>query len=291
MNPRALYLVVVLSLFGMVRAAAQDSPATGQTKLLPAATESDIECSGFFSANSFAPDVVLAGGADNDFFDPLRQFAPGDDVYLQTYKGMGPRVGTEFRVVRPASESFLKSWSRPGLGPLYEFGPKRRYPGQGRDLRAMGKPYRDAGRVKVIQSGPNGVVAKVVYACGAINSGDIAIPYQPRPIPTYVPSTTNRFGNSTGVVGVVGALPDNRSVVGEGQIAYITLGRQKNVRPGQRFRIIHEFRFANILLSAPDFPPETVGELVVLWTQEMSSVGMVVFAYRGIDAGDIVQGM
>ena len=42
--------------------------------------------------------------------------------------------------------------------------------------------------------------------------------------------------------------------------------------------------------SPRDFPPETVGELVVLWTEEKSSMGMVVSAYRGIDAGDKVQG-
>ena len=288
MNPRALCLVVLLSLFGVVRATAHQQ--AGETKPLPAAFESDIECSGFFSANPIPKNVVLAGGADNDFFDPLRQFAPGDDVYLQTYKGTGPRIGAEFRLVRPASESFLKAWSQPELGQLYEFGPMKRYPGQGRDLRAMGKPYRDMGRVKVIRSGPNGVVAQVTFACGAINPGDIAIPYLPRPIPTYVPAAINRFGTSTGLAGVVAALPDNRSVVGEGEIAYITLGRQNNVKPGQRFRIIHHFRFANVLLTAPDFPPETVGELVVLWTQEKSSVGIVVSSFRGIDAGDIVEG-
>jgi hypothetical protein len=286
---KALCLVVVFSLFGVARAAAQQSQA-GETTPLPAAFESDIECSGFFSANSIAQDVVVAGGADNDFFDPLRQFAPGEDVYLQTYQGTGPQAGTEFRLVRPASEPFLKAWSRPGLGLLYEFGPTKRYPGQSGDLRAMGLPYRDVGRVKVIRSGPNGVVAEVTYACGAVNSGDIAIPYRPRPIPTYLPSTIDRFGTSSGLVGVVGALPDNRSVVGQGEIAYITLGRQNNVQPGQRFRIIHEFRFANVFLTPPDFPPETVGELVVLWTQEKSSVGIIVSAYRGIDAGDLVQG-
>ena len=289
MNPRALCLVVFFSFFGMGRAAAQQTQARA-TKPLPAASESDIECSGFFSASPIAQDVVLAGGADNDFFDPLHQFAPGDYVYLKPYTGTGPQTGTEFRLVLPASESILKAWSRPGLGRLYEFGSKKRYPGQGGDLRAMGKPYRDVGRVKVIRTGPNGVGAKVMFACGAINPGDIAIPYQPRPIPTYIPAAIDRFGTSTGVVGVVGALPDNRSVVGEGDMAYSSLGRQKSVQPGQRFRIIHEFRFANVLLSAPDFPPETIGELVILWTQEKSSVGIVVSAFRGIDAGDIVQG-
>jgi hypothetical protein len=286
---KALCLVVVLFLFGMVRATAQQSQP-GETKPLPAAFESDIECSGFFSANSIAQDVVLAGGADNDFFDVLHQFVPGDDVYLQTYKGTGPRVGAEFRLVRPASEFFLKAWARPGLGHLYDFGATKRYPGQGRAWREMGQPYRDVGSARVIQSSPKGVVAEVTDACGAVNSGDIAIPYQPRPIPTYLPRAMDRFGTSHGIVGVVGALPDNRSVVGQGEIAYITLGRENNVQPGQRFRIIHQFRSANVLLSAADFPPETVGELVVLWTQEKSSVGIVIFAYRGIAAGDLVQG-
>lgn len=290
MNRKALFLVVVISLFGMVRAMARQ-PQASQTKPLPAATKSDIECSGFFSANSIARNVVLAGGADNDFLDPLHQFVPGDDVYLQTYKGTGPRIGSEFRLVRPASESFLKAWTRIGRGGLYDFGSMKRYPGQGGDLRAMGRPYRDAGRVKVIQSGPNGVVAKVVFACGAINPGDIAIPYLPRPIPTYVPAAINRFGTSTGLAGVVAALQDDQSAAGPGDIAYITLGRQNNVKPGERFRIIHHFRFANVLLRAPDFPPETVGELVVLWTQEKSSVGIVISAFREIDAGDIVEGM
>lgn len=101
----------------------------GATKPLPVAFQAEIECSGFFSASSIAHNVALAGGAGNDFLDPLHQLVPGNYVYLQTHKGAGPQVETEFRVVRPAGESFLKAWSSTGVGRLYEFGSMKRFPG------------------------------------------------------------------------------------------------------------------------------------------------------------------
>jgi len=288
-NRKALWLLIVFPFLAVVCVKAQSNQAI-QTQMRPAASESDIECSGFFSPRPIRDDLQLVNGADNDFFDPLHQFVPGDDVYLWAYVGSGPAIGSEWRLVRPAGENVVQAWGRSGLGGLYGFDYTRHYSGQTANMSAMGMPYEDVGRVKVVKNALNGFVAQVISTCGAINPGDIAIPYEPRPVPTYAPAALDRFGHSSGLRGLIAAMPDNRTIMGTGGIAYINLGQQKNVKPGDHFRILRNLQIGNTSRSAPELPLETVGELVVLWTQAKSSVGVVVSTHRGVDLGDIVEG-
>jgi hypothetical protein len=249
-----------------------------------------MECTGFISATPVPDDVFVAGGADNDFNNRFHAFSTGNYVYLKTERGTGPVVGEELRLVRPESDEMLESWVRAGLGPMPDFGYHDWYAWQGYDIRKLGRPYRDTGRVKVIKLTPQGAVAKVVFACAAVNMGDLALPYSPRPVPTYVPTVRlDRFAllNSK-QTGAITAIRDNAGVGAVGDIVYLNMGRGVT-QPGQKYRIIRVLLPGHTLLVAPTLPNETIGELVVLWTQKKSAVAIIVSALRQIQPGDAVQ--
>lgn len=270
--------------------AQNQAEASGGT--VAAADHSQIECSGYISTAPVAKDLYIDGGADNDFLDTFHAFKAGDYVFLHTQKGTGPLVGQEYRLVRPISDSLKKSLIRGGMGPLPDFGYVDYYPAEGRAIHQLGNPYADIGRVKIIKLTEEGVVAKVEFACTSVHIGDLAIPYESRPIPTFVPTAKpDRFALTNGkLVGSIVAVKNNFESVGDNGIVYLNVGQEENVKPGEKFRVVQELRVPNQgLYVPPTLPEETVGEVVVLWTQEKSSVGVVVRSTRDIDAGDPIQ--
>ncbi len=266
------------------------SPDASSPRPIPAATPGQMECTGFISASPVPDDIFVAGGADNDFNDRWHAFTTGNYVYLKTERGTGPVVGEELRLVRPESDQVFRSWVRPELGPLPDFGYHNWYPWQGYDIRQLGRPYRDTGRIKVIKLTPQGAVAKVLFACTAINAKDIALPYSPRPVPTYVPTVhLDRFALlNSNPVGAITAIRDDAGAGAVGDIVYLNIGKGE-AQPGQKYRIIRVLLPGHTLLVAPRFPKETIGQLVVLWTEKKSAVGIIVSALRQIQPGDAVQ--
>jgi hypothetical protein len=266
--------------------------ANASSEAVPAADHSEIECSGYVSASPVSNALYIDGGPDNDFLDRYHGFATGDHVFLHIFQGTGPAVGQIYRLVRPISETASRTFFRGGMGDMPTFGYISWYPFQNWDIHKLGQPYADIGRVKIIKLTDGGVVAKVIFACVPANIGDLAVPYQPRPIPTYTPAEhPDRFALSNGKkTGTITAVKNNFESVGTGGIVYLNLGQSDNVQAGTRFRAVRVLRLQTPgLLTPPTLPHETVGEIVVLWTQEKSSVGIVVRAIRDIDAGDAVQ--
>ncbi len=273
---RRIFIFVGVFILAVTPGLAQQPEGTPDAAM-PAATYSEIECSGFITPSSVPNDLYVLGGADNDFFEPFRQFAPGEVVFLRSHAREGFAVGAEYRIVRRARELFRSS----------------RYPLQKWSMRSLGQVYEDVGRVKVVGNTPNGVLAQVTFACGPILARDIAIPYQPRGIPTYVPSAQfDRFAPSNGKqLGAISAAANNSGTVRQGSIVYVNLGETDGVHPGQRFRIfrISRDRLERWLLAYPETPRESVGELVILTTQEKSSAAVVVTSVREITLGDGVE--
>lgn len=245
---------------------------------VPAATRSEMDCSGFIAGTPISNDLYVFDGADNDNREPLHQFAlAGSYVYLRSRTGQGFPVGSEYSIVRSAAELMRIKW----------------YAGQGGSVRSLGKAYEDIGRVKVTTVTPFGAVAEVAFACGPVRPGDLAVPFQPRAIPNYTPSAgLDRFALPNGkLVGAITAAADNAPYLGQGLIAYVNLGQEDGVRPGQRFRIFRIFRehVSRGFLTLPETPRETTGELVILSMQERSSVAMVVKSAREISLGDGIE--
>ncbi|MFB3922144.1 MAG: OmpA family protein [Terriglobia bacterium] len=236
-----------------------------------------MNCSGFISGTPLSTDRYVFDGADNDFRATLRQFQSGDFVFLRSRSGASAAVGTEFSIYRSAKELMRIKW----------------YDGQGASVRSLGQPYEDVGRVKVVQNTPYGDIAEVTFACGPIRPGDFAMAYQARTIPQYTPSAKlDRFSPSNGkLAGAITAGVDNAAYFGVGSRAYINLGQSDGVSPGQRFRIFHIIRDSmnSGFKTMPEPPREITGEMVVLSTQEKSSVAMIVNSSREIFLGDGIE--
>jgi hypothetical protein len=259
-----------------VAALAQET-RTPSSASVPAATRSQADCTGFIARPSVSNDLFVVGGADDDLHSVVRSFVTGESVFISSHGGQDFQVGGEYAVVRRAKEIFLT----------------QRYSHQGWDIRGLGKPYEDIGRVKVTHSNPLGTVAQVTFACGPIFPGDLLVPYQPRPIPEYtVGQQLDRFAapDESKQHGMITASLNNYGFVGERNIIYLNLGEDVGIKPGQRFRIIkplppHPTGF----LRRERTPPETVGEAVVLSVQPNSCVAIIVNSFRQISAGDAVE--
>ncbi len=281
--------VFFLASFMPVCAHGQSSEAGGA---MPAADHSQIECSGFLSGSVVPNDLYVDGGADNDFLDVYHAFSKGDYIFLHIHKGSGPTVGQEYRLVRPESLTFAQDVTTPSMGRMPDFGYNDWYPAQGWNMRKYGRPYADTGRVKIVKLTEEGVVAQVEFACGPVHIGDLAIPYEARTIPDFTPTENpDRFATSNGKkVGSILAVKNNFDSVGTGGIVYLDMGQDDHIQPGQKLRVVHVLRIPDSgLFVPPTLPDETVGEVVVLWTKEKSSVGIVVRSLRDIDAGDAIQ--
>jgi len=274
---RRLFAIALVLLFALTIGFAQEQAAESTPlEAIPAATQTQIECSGFIAPESIAKDIVLFNGADNDHFQPLRQFGTGDVVYLRQSGGATVTVGSEYRLVRRAKEQFRTGW----------------YTGQQwLTVASLGRMYEDIGRVKVTRLTDNGAVAEVTFSCGAIYAGDAAIPFQARAIPEYVPTVQwDPYAPANGkLVGTIVAARGNMPLLGTGSLAFVNIGATDGARPGQRYRIFRTFKDRNSLLPHRKTPRETTGELVILTTEQKSSVAIVVNSIREIALRDGVE--
>ena len=289
---RLLIPVGVSLLLGAACAFAQET-RNAQSPPIPAASRTEMDCSGFIAGTPLSEDLYILDGADNDPRTEIRQFSTYEYVYLKSRTGATPAEGSEFSIVRKAKSPLLGGTRPLGDMKLDQLGHISWYPGQMGSIRSLGTMYEDAGRVKVVRVTPLGAIAQVTFACGSIFPGDIAVPYKERPIPDYVPTTDfDRFALPNGkMVGAITAAGGHGGVLGEGSIAFINLGNEDGVTPGQRFRIFHIFR-DNIdrgLKALPEPPREVIGELVVLSADARASVAMVIRSLREISLGDGIE--
>lgn len=290
---------VCLFLFGAAAVCAGQTSAVQDASLpkaVPAATFSDFQCTGFI-AQSPEPDTVqLYNGADDDLFEALHTFTPGDLVYLRSSGGQPFHVGEAFSLVRPDRSAMLNyRWLPSGLeNQIQPFAPN--YKHQMLSIRDLGFPYNNTGLVRVLRVTPQGAIAKVEFACTAINAGDFAVPYVPQPIPEYDPNQTfDPYAPPDGKLQglIVGAAAAD-TFLARGNIAFLNIGQSQGVRPGQRYRIYVIFRH-NVLIGledhkqALDTPRESVGELVILHVQGKASEGIIVDSRREISVGDGVE--
>jgi hypothetical protein len=241
----------------------------------PAASATDINCSGFISGQAVSKDIYLFDGADNDNLGYTRAWMTGEHVFLRSRTG-DIAMGTEYTMVRSASELMRVRW----------------YDGQGASIRSLGKPYETIGRVKVIRTVPEGAIAEVTMACRNLTRDDIAIPVVNRPIPQYTPSALDRYAPANGkLLGAITAGVDNASFFGGGKLAYINLGTSDGVSAGQKFRVFHILRDepGGVWTLPLDGPRQTIGELIVLSPEEKSSVVMITTSIREIKLGDGIE--
>jgi hypothetical protein len=269
LSTKTLSVAVVWFIFPVALALGQQTPLAS---LPPAATPSQADCTGFITASNVPKDIIVLDGADNDLESSIRQFAPSESIYLYSRSNSRFSVGEQFSLLRPAKVLFRTT----------------RYRGEHWSIRGLGKPYEDVGRVQVTHVTPEGALAEVSFACEPIYPGDIAVPYQSRTIPEYGPAKLDRFALLNGKIrGTITAARNNFAALANGDIVYLNFGEQNGARVGQLYRVYYAPPSPGrwTLLVYPPIPRETVGEVVVLSTQEKSAAAIIVNCTREINVG------
>ena len=148
----------ILSLAGVFFLVIAAAALAQQAEPILLAPPSQAECSGFIAGTPVPSEIWVLDGVDNDFHSPVRQFMPGESVFLHTPSGAQLSVGAEYAIVRWAKTHFRNSW----------------FEGQAYQIRSRGTPYEDVGRVRITHLTGQGPVAAVTFACGPIYPGSLS---------------------------------------------------------------------------------------------------------------------
>jgi len=281
---------VLLILFSAVLAGAQQMPTQEGRPAY-----SDVYCSGFITNQILPQTHYVAGGWETPH---ASRFSDREYVYLD---GGGFQEGQQYSIHRMVRD--------PNRWPAFN--------GQKQAIAAVGEMYADVGRVQIVGVRGNIGIAQVVFACDGIAAGDVAVPFQERPVPQLRLTTGvgfDRFAQPNGLLGgrIVGS-KDFDSLVGTGHKVYLNVGSNQGVKPGDYFRAVRDYRIAamnqvdalSYKASVADdtqkkppkfpktrmgeFPRRSLGEMVVLSASPSSATAMVTFALESIEVGDMVE--
>ena len=265
---------------------AQTRPGPSQAAL------STVYCSGFVTDQK-VPDATRLVSAEQSNVKLV--FSRGDYVYINRGQDKGVRVGDRYSVVRAERDPLEVQW----------------FKWQDKLLKAMGTHYVDAGQLRVVNVLPKVAVAEVTLSCNFMERGDIVLPFEERPQPTFKDASTfDHFAPVSGkpVAMVVQAREYNQSA-GQGTTVYVNLGTEKGVKVGDYFRV---FRYQGTLAetapqtkdfqdrlygfgSSPgrylwnDLPREVLGEGIVINVSHNSSTVFITYSSQTVYAGDYVE--
>jgi hypothetical protein len=266
-------------------------------------TAADIYCAGFITKNRIPDANYVNGGMETP---TSTKFEIGELVYLA---GSGYQAGQLYSIVREIRDVNE-----------YEI-----YPGQRKILGAVGHPYGEIGRVRVVDTRSHSAIAQVEFSCDPINPGDVAMPFVEKPpVSFHVPGHFDRFAPTNGkLTGRIVLGKDFDGFLGTGMKLYMNMGSNQGVKVGDYFRVVRSYtatlkdpvdslsfkaqtsedtqarppsfeadRFTKTKgpnIHVADLPRRAVGEVVVLNVTPTASSGMVVFALEDVHAGDTVE--
>jgi hypothetical protein len=253
---------------------------------------STVYCSGFVTDQKVPDATRLVSGEQSNV---KILFARGDNVIINRGQDKGVRVGDRYSVVRPEGDPSEVNW----------------FKWQAKLMKAMGTHYADAGQLRVINVQPKTAVAEVTLSCDYMQRGDIVLPFQEMPEPTFKDAGAfDHFAPISGKpVAMVVQAKDYQQSAGQGSSVYVNLGTEKGVKVGDYFRI---FRYQGSLVelapqtkgfqdrlygfgSSPgrylwnDLPREVLGEGIVINVSRNSSTMFVTFSSADVYAGDYVE--
>lgn len=265
------------------------------------ANPKDVYCSGFIAANQFPRDLYVIGGLDAAGRLTYSQY---DYIYLNRGGDGGLQPGQRYTVVRRFDQEFTDP------------DPVEAFPKQKEMLKSAGKIYLDIGQVEVAVVNATTATAMVTSACDQVQMGDVLIPYQERPIPEYRPANGfDRFAAPTGPEGTVLLGKDFGHQMGQGDVAYTTLGSGAGIKVGDYLRfyrygkyteyegykkivkgqwrhyqgIPRDHRIPIETKVRERLPRELLGEGMVVHTEANTSTVLVTLSVMEIHAGDFVE--
>jgi len=267
-------------------------------------TSSDLYCAGFVNKQVLPNSNFVLGGLESP---NTTKFVNNDLIYLA---GHGYQAGQQYTIVRE-----LRDANR------YEI-----FAGQHSMLAAMGQPYAELARVRIIDTRSKSAIGHIEFSCEPVDPGDIAIPYaEKQPVVFHPPLRFDRFAPPNGKVnGRIVLGKDFDSELGTGKKVYINVGASQGIKVGDYFRAVRSYtadlndpvdslsfkaskvedtqnREPNIeprmltksgkgpTIHVSDYPRRAVGEIVVIGTTPTTATGMIVFALEDVHLGDRVE--
>jgi len=266
-------------------------------------TNADIYCGGFVSKDLQPNTKFIAGGLESP---NTTKFATNDTIFLA---GEGYQTGQQYEIVRELVDPNK-----------YEL-----FAGQHSMLKAMGQPYSELGRVRIVDTRGKMAIARVEFSCETIVPGDFAIPYAEKPaVSFHLPERFDRFMPTNGKAsGRIVLAKDFDLLLGTGSKIYMNVGGNQGVKVGDYFRAVRTYeadlrdpvdslsfkasttddtqrnppsieghmfsKTKGPSIRVADMPRRAVGEIVVINTTPTTSTGMLVFALEDVHVGDHVE--
>jgi hypothetical protein len=248
---------------------------------VPLGFESDVYCQGYIGdleeefpyslvgseyqvqSPDLAPHGVDVAGWTREASTVKFDLSVGDIVYIDGGRVRGLIPGSVFEAVSPASVI-----GHPVTG------------------EAVGRYYRNVGRVRVLSVQDETAIAEIVHACDPIRVGVRLRPFEPVPIPLGR-STSLRPVNFPPPAEALEGAPvilyakDDIVSLFEDHVVHIDRGAIDGVTPGDFYTIYRDNR--------PGFPPLVIGELAVLAVHETTSLARIVEGRTAIYVGDRLQ--
>ncbi|MGH9492256.1 MAG: OmpA family protein [Terriglobales bacterium] len=293
MKKLALVLVMSVAVAMVAQQPAPQMAATNLMQRVAAPTISDVYCAGFIT-NQLVPEgnfVVAGWGTPHQ-----TKFADRDYIYIQ---GGSYAEGTQLSIVR-----HLKDPNR-----------YQAFPGQIMAISAVGEPYADLARVRVVAMRNNIAIAQVEFACEPVNPGDLVMPYSERTMPQYHgPAPFDRFALPNGkLMGRILMGKDFDVLMGAGRKGYLNVGADQGVKVGDYFRVVRDYQISKMepvdalsykatttedtqkhppvfpMTRSGELPRRTLGEAIVLNVSPKSSTVMVTYSIEDVLVGDAVE--
>jgi hypothetical protein len=296
----AVLLAIPLTVFAQDQApaapVAPQAPSTNLNVHEQQPTYSDIYCAGFLTKEHISNANHVLAGLNAPHETRFAGSAGNQYVYLS---GPGYAVGNRYTVVRRVEDA-----------DRYES-----LPGQHALLKNAGAEYFDVGRLVVTYIDKEVAVAQIEFSCQPMVPGDILMPFHEKEMVKFREGRVEfaRFAPYGGTTGRIVEGKEFDQVLGTGSKAYINLGANKGLHPGDYLRIERNYdpslmypvdRYSmdspaysdesmnNLKLSNSDYkklPYRGIGEMVVLSVTPDTATVMVTMALEDVQVGDVVE--
>jgi hypothetical protein len=268
------------------------SIAVGQSPVRTAVDKGTMYCSGVVSTEPVPHDSYIVSGEQSD---PYFVFRMNDLVYVSRGANQGVKVGDEFSVVRPENDPYRQVWFR----------------GQSILMHAMGQPWADLGRIRIVHVDAKVSTAQVIFECDYMQRGDIILPFVERRPPTLKPNSNlvDPFAPAAGKTGMVVMTKDFGQLAGNNDVVFVNLGLSQGVQVGSYLRVFrHQGQHNEIAYTSPGMvdhvygygstpvrytweglPREILGEGIVVRVSNNTATLLITGTRHEIYVGDYVE--
>jgi Flagellar assembly protein T, C-terminal domain len=231
--PVQLLAATALTLLCLTAASAQTMTARDQANnvaqpngpaVAAVANEAELYCAGFIEYAPTLHSLQVVGGEQEQ---EQNTYGEGDYVFINAGANLGVHEGDTFLVARPRGQFTSKLSQKHGW---------------------LGVYTQEIGRLRVVRVKAQTSVALVTHSCDQIMLGDLlrSVPARTSPVAPVDP-VFDRFGDASGKQhGRIVLARDGREMPSVSEVVFIDLGREDNVKEGDRLTIYRPAGRGNI---------------------------------------------